>query len=153
MTDQTTSDHSPIATTTDTSATHATPVADRAAPPADTREPSRGSEKRTDILGWVRIAAALALAAVAVGVWFDTAPSDNSFASERSSIEAMDDANNLRAEGAPQQEVVNGWTTIEYLNLLSEQQEQSNNRLDALLLLALLGGSVALATSRNNAST
>lgn len=52
-----------------------------------------------------------------------------------------------------QQEVVNGWTTIEYLNLLSEQQEQSNNRLDALLLLALLGGAVARATSRSNART
>lgn len=54
-------------------------------------------------------------------------------------------------EGAPQQEVVNGWTTIEYLNLLSKQQEQSSERLDALLLLALLGGSAALITSRSNA--
>lgn len=120
---------------------------------AATHGSSVGAEKKRAVIGWVRIVAAVVLAAVAVFVWFDTAPGDSSFASERSSIEATDDLNNLRAEGAPQQEVVNGWTTIEYLSLLSEQQEQSNNRLDALLLLALLGGSVALATSRSNART
>ena len=119
----------------------------RPAPNSDAVE----SKRQTGVMRWVRIAAGVALACAALLVWFDAAPSDNTFSSERASIEAMDDANNLMTEGAPQQEVVNGWTTIEYLNLLSKQQEQSNNRLDALLLLALLGGSAALITSRGNA--
>jgi hypothetical protein len=40
----------------------------------------------------------------------------------------------------PQQEVVNGGTTIEYLNLLSVQQEHDNNRHHALLFLILISG-------------
>lgn len=157
MTDQSTSRQSPTTSTNDSEPAQTAPTAPTAST-APTREGTHGDSVRVEkkpaaVMGWVRIVAGLVLAGVALLVWFDAAPSDTTFADERSSIEATDDGNNLLAEGAPQQEVVNGWTTIEYLNLLSKQQELSDNRLDALLLLALLGGSVALVTSRSNART
>lgn len=148
MTDQSTSEPG---TTTSTYSSPSTDTAQTG--PSPHGDSVRAEKKPTPVAGWVRIVAGLVLAGVALLIWFDAAPKDATFASERSSIEATNNANNLLAEGAPQQEVVNGWTTIEYLNLLAKQQEQSNNRLDALLLLALLGGSVALVTSGNNART
>jgi hypothetical protein len=126
--------------------------ADRITPVSPTRA-ARTDKQPVPVAAWVRRVAGVLLAGVALLIWFDMAPEDNSYESARTAIEASDDANNILAEGAPQQEVVNGWTTIEYLSLLSEQQEQSNSRLDALILLALIGGSVALATSRTNART
>lgn len=83
----------------------------------------------------------------------DTSGSEISYAEQREAIAEADDANNDRTEGAPQQAVVNGWTTIDQLELLSIQQEesdirreQSDNRRDALLLLLVVG--VALAAAR-----
>ena len=76
-----------------------------------------------------------------IGIWWVAAtPEDGSFKEARDGIESIDDLNNESTAGAPQQDVVNGWTTIEYLNLLSTQQEHESNRRDALLLLILLAG-------------
>ncbi len=62
----------------------------------------------------------------------------------REQIEDRDDRNNSETSGAPQQQVVNGWTTNEYLELLSVQAEESNARRDALLLLGLIGAGTVL---------
>lgn len=92
---------------------------------------------------------ALLLAVAAIAIWFGMAP-NKSYAHLRSNIEQTNDANNASTEGAPQQEVVNGWTTIEYLRLLSIQQEESDNRRDALFLLAVVGGTVGAASWRGS---
>jgi hypothetical protein len=67
----------------------------------------------------------IALAAIAVWVFMAPEPSDvptaGAYSSKVKTIEDMNDANNAYTEGAPQQEVVNGWTSIEYLNLISAQ--------------------------------
>ena len=85
---------------------------------------------------------ALVIATVAL-VWLLSGPDETSFADTRAGIESQDTFNNENTAGAPQQEVVNGWTTIEYLNLLSMQQEHDNNRRDALLFLILVSGLAA----------
>lgn len=105
--------------------------------PATTSNPARASQ----------IVVGTLMAVAALLTFFSMAP-DEPYEDTRSSIEATDDANNARTEGAPQQAVVNGWTTIEYLNLMSTQQENADNRGDALMLIALIGGGAAIATSR-----
>lgn len=65
------------------------------------------------------------------------------------SINNRNNINNNNASGAPQQTVVNGWTTINWLELISEQiydisyhdssQPNADNRIPTLLLLFLLG--------------
>ena len=94
---------------------------------------------------WSKVAVPLVASFIAVLAifWFAASPEEAPFADTRDEIESIDDLNNESTEGAPQQEVVNGWTTIEYLNLLSTQQEHENNRRDALLLLILLSGLAA----------
>jgi hypothetical protein len=87
------------------------------------------------------------LVIAAIAIWFGLAPA-NSYADDRAEISRIDDRNNAATDGAPQQDVVNGWTTIDYLELLSVQQEESDNRRDTLLLLALVGGAFGLATVR-----
>ncbi|QAY63243.1 hypothetical protein ET495_08290 [Xylanimonas allomyrinae] len=76
-------------------------------------------------------------------------------------IEADDNANNARTEGAPQQQVVNGWTTIAYLGHISDQVDDLPGRLAAsndgrpaaLLLIGVLTAAFHLGTkpsSRQN---
>lgn len=87
------------------------------------------------------------LALAAVVIFFAGRPdsvevNDHSFS--RISIESDDDANNSRTQGAPQQQVVNGWTTNAYLRLISQQLDQVgalvpiDERPAALLLLGVL---------------
>jgi hypothetical protein len=87
------------------------------------------------------------LVLAAIALWFGMAPED-SYEDVRADIESTDDLNNASTDGAPQQAVVNGWTTIDYLELLSIQQEESDDRRDSLFLLALVGGAVGMATWR-----
>lgn len=77
-------------------------------------------------------------------------------------INARNNINNRNASGAPQQTVVNGWTTIDWLELISEQlqslsnQDQSStsnnvatnndNRTSLLLLLLVFGACFEWAT-------
>jgi hypothetical protein len=97
---------------------------------------------RSSVPRWIT-AGAVAIATIAI--WFSMAP-ENDYEDLRAKIESADDRNNENTAGAPQQEVVNGWTTIQYLNLLSIQQEESDRRRDALFVLALIGGAVGVAT-------
>ncbi|WP_435768726.1 hypothetical protein [Nocardioides sp. SYSU DS0651] len=89
-----------------------------------------------------RTAAAIVLVFIALGLFFGMGPSD--YDRMREQIEDRDDRNNSETSGAPQQQVVNGWTTNEYLELLSVQAEESNARRDALLLLGLIGAGTVL---------
>lgn len=71
----------------------------------------------------------LAVAAVAVFVVLrpkidtvtPTLPSSTSYESLISSALAADTANNLRTEGAPQQQVVNGWTAKDLLTIIAKE--------------------------------
>lgn len=54
-------------------------------------------------------------------------------------IESSHTLDNLRAEGAPQQQVVNGWTTHEYLGLVAELSGSTARSVQQLqFLMALL---------------
>ena len=120
---------------------------------AATHGSSVGAEKKRAVIGWVRIVAAVVLAAVAVFVWFDTAPGDSSFASERSSIEATDDLNNLRAEALRNKRS----STVGPLLSTSAYFRSSRNSPTTASTHSYSSpywaGSVALATSRSNART
>ena len=100
---------------------------------------------------------ALVLVAAAVAVWFGLAPSDDdapNHRSDRAAIESSDDGNNALTSGAPQQEVVNGWTTIAYLKLVSEQlddnaaPEATDERPAAMLGLCVIGIGLLAATTQ-----
>ena len=64
-------------------------------------------------------------------------------------------SDNISASGAPQQQVVNGWTTHAYLELVSEQQARQERvmafGLAALVAIAALGvvGSSGVPSGRN----
>ncbi|WP_157719907.1 hypothetical protein [Microlunatus sagamiharensis] len=78
----------------------------------------------------------------AAAVWFGMAPEAPDPASTIAVIERTDDANNANASGAPQQAVVNGWTTIDYLRLLAQQSDAASARQDrstAMLTLCVAG--------------
>jgi hypothetical protein len=72
------------------------------------------------------------------------------------SIDNRNRTNNANASGAPQQTVVNGWTTIDWLELISEQLNELphqnqvttniDNRVPSLLLLLVLGACFEWAT-------
>lgn len=115
----------------------------QAHPPSPEGHPTVGTPPN-----WLQLVIAGLLALSALMIWAGMSP-EESYADLRASIEDLDDANNQQAQGAPQQAVVNGWTTIEYLNLLSTQQEQSDDRRDALILVGLVGGAAAIATRRD----
>ncbi|WP_344249157.1 hypothetical protein [Isoptericola hypogeus] len=96
------------------------------------------------------------LAIAAATVFFVAAPESvdtGGHAGEVASIEAEDDLNNASAEGAPQQAVVNGWTTNRYLGLLTDQMDDQlqrpvgDPRLPALLLVLVLGACLHWGTS------
>lgn len=71
-------------------------------------------------------------------------------------INTRNHVNNENASGAPQQTVVNGWTTIDWLELISEQLNELpqhnqvttniDNRVSSLLLLLVLGACLEWAT-------
>lgn len=83
-------------------------------------------------------------------VWLLGAPSSYSSSGHEdriAEIKSVDEENNEGAEGAPQQDVVNGWTTNRYLELLAEDSFATRDpRPAALLLLLLLAGCLAWAT-------
>jgi len=79
----------------------------------------------------IRALGFMVLAASAVAVFFVLAPttptelpslpSATRYESLITDILAADDANNLRTEGAPQQQVVNGWTARDLLTIIAKQ--------------------------------
>jgi hypothetical protein len=90
-----------------------------------------------------RVVATLIVMA-AIGAFFLSSQGPT-YEEQRDEIASVDNANNQDTTGAPQQDVVNGWTTIDYLELLSVQQEESNNRRDFLLVLLVSGVAIAAA--------
>lgn len=102
------------------------------------------------------------LALVAVVVWValepeePPAPSTSSHA--RSITQALEefDVNNQNAQGAPQQQVVNGWVARDLLSIVAAQQndliaaaapETADQRVPALLALAVVGLALLGATT------
>ncbi|WP_156253082.1 hypothetical protein [Pseudactinotalea terrae] len=71
--------------------------------------------------------------------------------SERMIIWIDDEANQERTQGAPQQQVVNGWTSNALLDLISTQLDEPHDDRPAILLalgVILLGLSVATTSPR-----
>ncbi|WP_138732011.1 hypothetical protein [Modestobacter excelsi] len=123
----------------------------------------------------VRRAGALALVAAAIAVWLLMAPDkpvmpevqvQDSVTDRSSAIsQALSDyeLNENRAQGAPQQTVVNGWVTKDLLEILARQQNEAltrdavstpvtpivpnDERIPALLGLLVLGAGLALLTT------
>jgi hypothetical protein len=90
---------------------------------------------------------AVVLAMAAVVVWFAMGPEDRSSDIRQALTEyALNDA---RTEGAPQQQVVNGWVARDLLTIIAEQQNDaaSDERLPALVGLLILGGALCAFTS------
>jgi hypothetical protein len=82
--------------------------------------------------GFVRQLGFVVCTAAGVGVFFFLAPDvpkstpSLSFTDYQSLIEqalVADEANNLRAEGAPQQAVVNGWTARDLLTIIAKENQ------------------------------
>lgn len=94
------------------------------------------------------------LACAAVLVWAFMGPeriAAEDHADRLGEIAADDDANNEFTEGAPQQEVVNGWTSINYLELIAEDVNQlPDNRPAALLTLLVLAACLHYGTTPTN---
>jgi Flp pilus assembly protein TadB len=87
---------------------------------------------------------AVILAVAAALVWFTMAPEDRSDDISQALVEY--ELNEARTEGAPQQQVVNGWVAKDLLTIIAEQQNDAadDERIPALAALAVLG--VALFT-------
>ncbi len=104
----------------------------------------------------VRRAGAIVLAFAAVVIWFAMAPDESSDrSSDIASALAEYELNEARTEGAPQQQVVNGWVARDLLTVIAEQQNDSvtDERLPALAVLVVLGLALHIATStRPNAA-
>lgn len=111
-----------------------------------------------------RLGAAL-LSIAAVAVWFLLAPSQNSsgtrdFSSDIATALANYETNNATTQGAPQQQVVNGWITKDLLTVLARQQNVAlspdgaprDNRIPAELLLVVLGLALIIRTTGETAS-
>lgn len=96
-----------------------------------------------------RIGAAV-LALTAVIIWFAMAPDDSSDRSrDISRALATYELNDARTEGAPQQQVVNGWVAKDLLTVIAEQQNDptTDTRLPALAVLGVLGLALHIGTS------
>jgi hypothetical protein len=90
---------------------------------------------------------AVVLAIAAVVVWFAMAPEDRSSDIRQALVEY--ELNEARTEGAPQQQVVNGWVAKDLLTVIAEQQNDvaSDERLPALVGLLVLGAALYTFTS------
>jgi hypothetical protein len=90
---------------------------------------------------------AVVLAIAAVVVWFAMAPEDRSSDIRQALVEY--ELNEARTEGAPQQQVVNGWVAKDLLTIIAEQQNDvaSDERLPVLVGLLVLGAALYTFTS------
>jgi hypothetical protein len=98
----------------------------------------------------VRRVGAIVLALAAVVVWFAMAPDESSDRSTDIAGALADyELNEAQTQGAPQQQVVNGWVAKDLLTIIAEQQNESatDERLPALALLVVLGLALHIATS------
>jgi hypothetical protein len=90
---------------------------------------------------------AVILALAAIVVWFTMGPEDRS--DDISQALAEYSLNEARTQGAPQQQVVNGWVAKDLLTIIAEQQNDaaSDERMPALAGLLVLGGALFVFTS------
>lgn len=104
----------------------------------------------------VRNIGGVILGVVALVVFFAMAP-EGSFEDDVSrdsvvdSVMSEDSLNSATTDSAPQQQVVNGWTSRDLLEIIAREQvapPEQDERPAALLLLGALGVALHLATSR-----
>jgi hypothetical protein len=98
----------------------------------------------------VRRVGAIVLAFAAVVIWFAMAPDEPSDRSRDIASALADyELNDGRTQGAPQQQVVNGWVAKDLLTIIAEEQNDSvtDERLPALAVLVVLGLALHIATS------
>jgi hypothetical protein len=90
---------------------------------------------------------AVVLVLAAIVVWFAMAPEDRS--SDISQALTDYSLNEARTQGAPQQQVVNGWVAKDLLTIIAEQQNDaaSDERVPALAGLLVLGVALYVFTS------
>jgi hypothetical protein len=70
----------------------------------------------------VRRVGAVGLALAAVVIWFAMAPNESSDRStDIAGVLSDYELNNARTQGAPQQQVVNGWAAKDLLTIIAEQ--------------------------------
>ena len=102
----------------------------------------------------VRQVGAVILLLAAVAVWFGMAPEAPDPATTISVIERAHRESNANTSGAPEQAVVNGWTTIDYLQLLAQQSDAASARQDrsTAMLGLCVAGIALLALTVSNAS-
>lgn len=98
----------------------------------------------------VRRVGAVGLALAAVVIWFAMAPNESSDRStDIAGVLSDYELNNARTQGAPQQQVVNGWAAKDLLTIIAEQQNGSvsDERLPALAVVLVFGLALHIATS------
>lgn len=120
--------------------------------------PTRGTR---DILPTIRAGIAIVGAVAALAVWFLLAPAQletgavraESHSSDVSTVRALQDANEARADSSPRQTVVNTWATVDMLEVVASQLDdlaslqaeafaatdaRTDPRIPALLFIAVL---------------
>jgi hypothetical protein len=121
--------------------------------PAVSMSPANG-EQRFSAAGVTRLVGAGVLSVLAVVLWFVMAPDD---VADRAGdvAAALDDyrLNEAQTQGAPQQQVVNGWVAKDLLTIVARQtndaaqaDHQAADRLAAEVALGVVALSLALAT-------
>ena len=98
----------------------------------------------------VRRIGAIVLVLAALVVWFAMAPDDGDRAADVESALSEYELNEALTEGAPQQQVVNGWVARDLLAVIARQE--TDERLPALAGLAVLGIALHLATTKASTS-
>lgn len=123
---------------------------------ADARQPLQERKawrpERISPKGAVRLAAAIIASIAAILVWTSaqTVADKNadSFKKAITEARAMQTINESTADSAPQQQVVNGWSTVDFLEVLAKQDNAPrDDRPAALLMIGLLLGATFVATS------
>ena len=105
----------------------------------------------------VRVVGSAVLVVAALAIWLGMAPEPvmQSAAGEIAAAQALADLNEESAEGAPQQAVVNGWHTVDLLEIIATDSmtpEPVDHRTEALLLLGVIGLAFGIATSPRGGS-
>jgi hypothetical protein len=93
----------------------------------------------------IRRIGAVVLALAAVIVMVTMGPDRGDVVSQVDSVLSAADLNESSASGAPQQQVVNGWAAKDLLAIVAKQEP--DNRVPALVCLAVLGLALAVFTS------
>ena len=94
------------------------------------------------------------LAVAAVVIWFTMAPAEsNDSSSDVSQALAEYELNEARTQGAPQQQVVNGWVAKDLLAIFADRQDEavSDERLPALAVLLVFGLALHIGTTPRTA--